>query len=118
MPRWTGESTATWVGETLVVHTSNFCPEGSWGLYRYSDALRVEERFTLVSANEILYEYKAEDSGIYTRSFTVQTTLRRRPRSEPIYEYACHEGNHSLAAILRGARLTDTGHNGTKLAES
>ena len=23
---------------------------------------------------------------------------------DPIYEYACHEGNYSMANILRGAR--------------
>jgi hypothetical protein len=27
---------------------------------------------------------------------------------EKIYEYACHEGNHSLTGILAGARSVET----------
>ena len=27
--------------------------------------------------------------------------------SEPLYEYACHEGNYSLESILKGARLDE-----------
>ena len=27
---------------------------------------------------------------------------------KPAYEYACHEGNHSLPGILAGARRHDT----------
>jgi hypothetical protein len=26
---------------------------------------------------------------------------------EPIYEYACHEGNYAIAGILAGARADD-----------
>jgi hypothetical protein len=26
---------------------------------------------------------------------------------EPMYEYACHEGNHALPGILGGARMDD-----------
>jgi hypothetical protein len=28
---------------------------------------------------------------------------------EPIYEYACHEGNESMVGILRGARVEEKG---------
>jgi hypothetical protein len=34
--------------------------------------------------------------------------------NEPIYEYACHEGNYGLAGILTGARKLEqetTGNN-------
>jgi hypothetical protein len=27
--------------------------------------------------------------------------------SDPIYEYACHEGNYAMAGILGGARLAE-----------
>jgi hypothetical protein len=27
--------------------------------------------------------------------------------NEPVYEYACHEGNYSLPNILKGARKID-----------
>ena len=26
---------------------------------------------------------------------------------EPIYEYACHEGNHGMEGILKGARMDE-----------
>jgi hypothetical protein len=28
--------------------------------------------------------------------------------SEPMYEYACHEGNYALGGVLRGARLLES----------
>jgi hypothetical protein len=28
--------------------------------------------------------------------------------SKPVYEYACHEGNYSLAGILAGARAEES----------
>jgi hypothetical protein len=30
-----------------------------------------------------------------------------RRTDDPIYEYACHEGNYGLAGILRGARAEE-----------
>ena len=30
-----------------------------------------------------------------------------RATDEPIYEYACHEGNYALPAVLRGARVAE-----------
>lgn len=30
-----------------------------------------------------------------------------RATSEPILEYACHEGNYSMAGMLRGARAAE-----------
>jgi hypothetical protein len=29
-------------------------------------------------------------------------------RQEPIYEYACHEGNYGMFGILEGARAEET----------
>jgi hypothetical protein len=31
-----------------------------------------------------------------------------RSSREPIYEYACHEGNYSFAGILEGARVLES----------
>ena len=35
-----------------------------------------------------------------------------RHSKEPIYEYACHEGNYGMAGILAGARTEDRKEQG------
>ena len=41
------------------------------------------------------------DPNVWTRPWTAQIPMSRS--EEPIYEYACHEGNHGLVGILSGA---------------
>ena len=50
----------------------------------------------------MLYEYTVDDPSVFTRSWTARQTLRRNPGE--IYEYACHEGNLSMPAMLQGER--------------
>ena len=38
-------------------------------------------------------------------SFTAAVPMRRN--DEPMFEYACHEGNYGLLNILRGARAQE-----------
>ena len=33
--------------------------------------------------------------------------MSKRAATEPIYEYACHEGNYGMTGILAGARATE-----------
>ena len=35
-------------------------------------------------------------------------STRGTTSTEPIYEYACHEGNYALAGVLKGARLLES----------
>jgi len=35
----------------------------------------------------------------------MEVPMRKNP--DDVYEYACHEGNYSMATILRGARLEE-----------
>jgi hypothetical protein len=62
----------------------------------------VEERFTRLNDNEILYRFTVTDDSIYTEPWVGEMTLRAT--EGPIYEYACHEGNYALPNILSGAR--------------
>lgn len=73
-----------------------------------SGDVRVVERFTRISENEIFYGYTVTDPLLYTQSMTVEMSITRRRRGERIYEFACHEGNYSLPAILAGARRSET----------
>jgi len=62
----------------------------------------VTEKFTRTSADEILYEFSVNDDVAYKDVWRGEMPLRRAEGN--IYEYACHEGNYSMANILAGAR--------------
>jgi hypothetical protein len=107
---WLGDSIGRFEGDTLVVETTHFHPQQSFRaslrhrVYIGTDAT-VVERFTRASENEILYEFSVDDPGTYTQVWKGETTLRAAEGR--IYEYACHEGNYSLANILAGEREED-----------
>ena len=98
--QWPGDSRGRWEGDTLVVDTVNFNEkthyEGS------SEALHVVERFTRVDAETIRYEFTVEDPTSWTRAWSAEFPLMKR--EGPLFEYACHEGNHDLGNILEVAR--------------
>ena len=51
------------------------------------------------------YRFTVDDPSTWDRSWSGEYPWVAS--AEPLYEYACHEGNYSLAGILRGARLTE-----------
>jgi hypothetical protein len=102
---WMGDSIGHWEGKTLVVETTNFNPGEAFkspqALFISKDA-KVTERFTRLSAGEILYAFTVEDSATFTRPWRGE--LLFRTAKGPMFEFACHEGNYALAGILAGAR--------------
>jgi hypothetical protein len=107
---WMGDSFGWWEGDTLVVETTNFNPgeqlrPGIPTTFFVSTGAKVTERFTRVSATQILYEFKVEDPTIYTQTWRAEMVMNAA--KGPVYEYACHEGNYALPGILRGARVTE-----------
>jgi hypothetical protein len=60
---------------------------------------------TITAANTIHYEVTVDDPTTWTQKWTLMIPLKRT--DEHIYEYACHEGNSSLAGILAGARAEE-----------
>ncbi|HUA17883.1 MAG TPA: hypothetical protein VMB25_04000 [Bryobacteraceae bacterium] len=108
---WGGDSRGHWEGDTLVVETTNFKfnNQSRFGV-SYLDGmsdgnLRVTERFTRVDPETIIYRATVDDPTVYTKPWTVELSMSRR--TEPLYEYACHEGNYAMADILRGARAEE-----------
>lgn len=110
MTEWFGDSIGRWEGDTLVVETRQFNPGASlrtWfdqSFYVSSDAV-VTERFTRVSDTQIHYEFAVDDPDIYTETWRGKMVMNKT--DQPIYEYACHEGNHALPNILGGARVEE-----------
>jgi len=98
--KWMGDSVGHWEGDTLVVETTNFHPQQN---FRGSqENLKVTERFTRISPQQILYKFTVDDPTTFTEPFSGELPMNYTP--EKLYEYACHEGNYALPGILAGAR--------------
>jgi hypothetical protein len=59
-----------------------------------------------MSAKAIEWSATLEDSHTWVRPWTYALTLTH-DESQPVFEYACHEGNHGLRDILSGARADE-----------
>jgi hypothetical protein len=114
---WLGDSIGRWEGNTLVVETTNMHPSQAYTagsrhrLYVPPDA-KVTERFTRVSADEIIYQFTVEHARAYTQAWRGEMPMRAA--KGPMYEYACHEGNKSMEGILRGARYEEKQRRGAQ----
>jgi len=98
-----GDSRGHWEGNTLVVETTNFTDKTA---FRGSGRnFHLIERFTRTSPDTIVYEFTANDESSFTRPWTAQIPMKKTP--DPIFEYACHEGNYGMEGILRGARAEE-----------
>jgi hypothetical protein len=101
--QWRGSPRGRWEGDTLVVENANF---NSLNPFRgSSDQLQVEERFTLVDADTIRYQFTVKDPATWDKPWSGETAWSRT--IGPIYEFGCHEGNYGLANTLRGARVAE-----------
>ena len=102
--QWNGNSRGYWDDQTLVVETKNFSPKSH---YRGSgEELVLVERFTRSGPDTLTYHLTFSDPTTWTSSWSAETPLSRR--DEPLYEFACHEGNVSMVGMLRTARLEDS----------
>ena len=104
--QWSGDSRGHWDGDTLVIETINF--SGRTSLNGSSPSMRLVERFTRVDDGILTYEMTVDNPDTWTRPWTAEIPLVALDDEVPrLYEYACHEGNYSMATILRGARLEE-----------
>ena len=104
--QWMGNSRGHWEGDTLVVDTTDFYYQTSFSQRQGSTRdMHLVERFRWVDADTLLYEFTVDDPATWTRSWTAAIPMTRS--EEPIYEYACHEGNYGMLNILTGARAED-----------
>ena len=104
--QWSGESRGYWEGNTLVVETENFNDHESHITWRGSSKnMRLEERFTRVDSGTLLYTFTVSDPETWAETWTAEVPMRRNDL--PLFEYACHEGNYSMEAMLSGARADE-----------
>jgi hypothetical protein len=97
---WYGDSIGHYEGDTLVVETTNYNPNGN--LFGGSADMKVTERFTRVGPTRLRYEFRVEDPSVWASPWGGEYEFS--PAKGAVYEYACHEGNYALPDILAGAR--------------
>ena len=95
---WMGDSVGRWDGDSLVIETTNLRNPYRGG----SESMKVTERLTRVGPNEIVYKFTIDDPTTWATPWGGESKFTAT--EGPIYEYACHEGNHALEGILAGAR--------------
>jgi hypothetical protein len=109
--QWAGMSHGQWEGDTLVVTTTNFTDKtasfaaGVTTAFGTGATLTLTERFRRVDASTLMYEFTVNDPTTFTRPFTAAVPMQQS--DQPVFEYACHEGNYGLMSIMRGARMLE-----------
>ena len=107
--KWEGDSVGYWEGDTLVIHTENWYHD--YNLRGMSKQAVVEERIKRIDDNTLEYDFTVNDPLSWDEPWSAKFPLRES--ADPIYEYACHEGNHGLVGILAGWRYQESlGNNG------
>jgi len=108
---WSGDSRGFFVGNTLVVETTNFTNLiGSFGsravAYGSAENRLLVERFIPVGPGAMNYEFTIDDQSTFT-DIIVGVLPMTRVEQGRIYEYACHAGNYAIGNILKGARAQE-----------
>jgi hypothetical protein len=67
--------------------------------------MKLIERLTRLDADTLEYKYTVIDPDTGTGPWTASIPLRRSDL--PLYEYACHEENYSMAYMLSGHRAEE-----------
>ena len=100
-----GDARGHWDGNTLVVETTNFRDRSA---YRSGDpkTLKLVERFTPTSKTSLEWTVTVDDPNTWSKAWSFSLPLTVND-DEPLYEYACHEGNYAIKNILSWSRRSD-----------
>ena len=98
-----GDSRGHFEGDTLVIDTTNYSMTGSF--MESSDGLHLVERLTLVAEDALQYEVTITDPKTWDAPWSAMVPLKRS--TDPVFEYACHEGNIGMEGIMSGARALE-----------
>ncbi|MSR10906.1 MAG: hypothetical protein EXR84_03800 [Gammaproteobacteria bacterium] len=101
--QWHGDPKGHWEGDTLVVESTNFSPQAEF--QRSGANLQLVERFRRTGPQTLAYEFTVQDASTWVQPWTVAFPMTRT--DQPVYEFACHEGNYGLKNILGAARVLE-----------
>src|SRR5262249_54023549 len=101
--QWMGDARGHWEAATLVVETSNYTNKNNFR--SASEDMHLEERFTRTYATTNMYEFTVNDPSSFTKPWTAQIPLKKT--TQPLLEYACHEGNYAMEGMLGGLRAEE-----------
>jgi hypothetical protein len=108
--QYLGDSRARWVGDELVVETTNLTDKTSIGPngngLRHSDQMKITERFKRVAGDVIQYQITIDDPVTYASAYTISLPLTPL-EGEVLLPYECHEGNLALMQSLSAGRAED-----------
>ena len=104
LQRWQGNSWGYWKGDTLVIETTGISekvsPRGSH--VPMGPEGKVMEMITRTGPRSIRYQFTVSDPSLWSEPWGGEFPME--VSSEPLLEYACHEGNYGLPNTLRGVR--------------
>jgi hypothetical protein len=91
---WMGTSNGRWEGDTLVVDVTGLNGE-AWfdhaGNFA-SNAAHIQERYTPVGPNHLMYEARIQDDAVFSRPWTIRLPLYRRvEQNAQLLEFKCVE---------------------------
>lgn len=98
IPRWEGESIAHWEGDMLIINTQNFYYDRNFA--GASKDMKLVERIKRTDKNTLEYDFTVDDPNTWSKPWSAKFPLKYT--GQPIYEYACHEGNYALPSVLQG----------------
>lgn len=100
-PTWYGHSTGRWDDDTLVIDTVGF-NERFWfdfAGHPHTEKLHTIERYRRPDFTSLEYEVTIDDSGAFTRPFTLYGHHTYQANEE-LMEYICNENNRDLSHIV------------------
>lgn len=111
--QWMGESRGHWEGSTLVIETTNFngiggmtnvgIPGSPRGDTPTTTNMKITERLTRVSDEQIDYSMTVEDPDVLTQPWTARYPMYRDD-DYGFFEYACHEDNTAVRNFIETSR--------------
>ncbi|MEZ5939018.1 MAG: hypothetical protein R3C52_12510 [Hyphomonadaceae bacterium] len=100
---WLGKSVGWYEGDALVIETRKVNPQQR-GYLSQQGVLR--ERLYRWNDKQVVYEFEVTDPSLYSEPWGGEIAWNLS--AEPLYEYACHEGNYAMPGILAGARKLES----------
>lgn len=108
---WKGNSRGRWEGDRLVIDSTNFrywaLGTNAFKMHGITEKMHLVEHYELLDEDRLLYGFTIDDPGTWTRPWSAEFVMWRMKDQKMLVEYACHEGNRSMANTLAGARVAE-----------